>query len=261
MKKTIVSLVLGIALFGSTGSLTLRGQSPGAEQPAAKLIVEPPAPELLAKGLVSIQYRTENVRILPVFGPAALAISPRIGHLHITVDDTPQVWANTSGEPVFIYGLPPGPHKVGIAVTDANHKVLTQEVVSFEVPRRPDVKSTAKPAVQGPISVPTNQPPAKLIIDPLRPDQVAKGLAYIHYRTENLQIAPVFGPDALKISPRVGHLHVRLDDAPWGWTYASGQPVIVNGLAPGRHRIQIELADANHQPLAQNVVEFEVPQR
>ena len=35
MKKTIVSLVLGIALFGSTGSLTLRGQSPGAEQPAA----------------------------------------------------------------------------------------------------------------------------------------------------------------------------------------------------------------------------------
>jgi len=260
MKKTIVSLVLGIALFGSTGSLTLRGQSPGAEQLAAKLIVEPPAPELLAKGLVSIQYRTDNGRIMPVFGPAALAISPRIGHLHITVDDTPQVWGNTSGEPVFIYGLPPGPHKVGIAVTDANHKVLTQEVVKFEVPRRPDVKSTAKPAPQEPISVPTNQP-AKLIIDPLQPEQVAKGLAYIHYRTENLQIAPVFGPDALKITPRVGHLHVRLDDAPWGWTYASGQPVIVNGLAPGRHRIQIELADANHQPLAQNVVEFEVPQR
>ena len=111
------------------------------------------------------------------------------------------------------------------------------------------------------LSAPTDQPAAKLIIDPLRPDQVAKGLAYIHYRTENLQIAPVFGPDALKITPRVGHLHVRLDDAPWGWTYASGQPVIVNGLAPGRHRIQIELADANHQPLVQNVVEFEVPQR
>src|SRR5580765_730773 len=159
MKKTIVSLVLGIALFGSTGSLTLRGQSPGAEQPAAKLIVEPPAPELLAKGLVSIQYRTENVRIMPVFGHAALAISPRIGHLHITVDDTLLVWSNTSGEPVVIYGLPPGPHKVGIAVTDANHKVLTQEVVSFEVPRQPDVKSTASPAVQGPISVLTNQPP------------------------------------------------------------------------------------------------------
>jgi hypothetical protein len=87
MKKTIVSLVLGIALFGSTGSQTSQGQSPGGEQPAAKLIVEPPAPELLAKGLVSIQYRTENVHILPVFGPAALAISPRIGHLHITVDD------------------------------------------------------------------------------------------------------------------------------------------------------------------------------
>jgi hypothetical protein len=237
----------------------LQGQAPGAEQPAAKLIVEAPAPELLAKGLVSIQYRTENVRIMPVFGPAALAIPPRIGHLHITVDDAPQVWGNTSGEPVFIFGLPPGPHKIAIALADANHKVLTQEVVKFEVPRRPDVKS-AKPAAQIRVSAPTN-PPAKLIIDPLRPDQVAKGLAYIHYRTENLQIAPVFGPDALKITPRVGHLHVRLDDAPWGWTYASGQPVIVNGLSPGRHRIHIELADANHQALAHKVVEFEVPQR
>jgi hypothetical protein len=211
--------------------------------------------------LVAIQYRTENVRILPVFGPAALAISPRIGHIHITVDDAPLVWGNTSGEPVIINGLPPGPHKIVIALTDANHKVLTQEVVTFEVPRRPASHPAAKPAVQNPDQVPNYQPSAKIIIDPLQPEQLAKGLVYLHYRTENLRIAPVFGPDALKIFPRVGHLHVRLDNAPWYWTYASGQPVIVNGLSPGRHRILIELVDANHQVLAQNVVEFEVPQR
>ena len=138
MKKIIVSFVLGALLFGSTGSLTSQAQSP-AEQPPAKLIVAPPEPDLLAKGLVAIQYRTENVRILPVFGPAALAISPRIGHLHVTVDDAPLVWGNTSGEPVVINGLPPGPHKIGIALTDANHKILVQEVVKFEVPRgRPE---------------------------------------------------------------------------------------------------------------------------
>src|SRR5260221_11435345 len=47
----------------------------------ANLIVDPPIPEQLALGRVFIQYRTENLRILPVFGNAALAVSPRLGHL------------------------------------------------------------------------------------------------------------------------------------------------------------------------------------
>lgn len=261
MKKTIVSLVLGVLLFGAAASLTSQAQSP-AEQPAAKLMVDPPVPELLAKGVVAINYRTENMRILPVFGPEALTISPRIGHMHITVDDSPLVWGNTSGEPVIINGLPPGPHKIGIALTDANHKVVAQEIVKFDVPKRPPLKPTVTVAVQNrPNPVATDQAPAKLIIDPLEKDKLAKGLLYLYYRTENLQIAPVFGRDALKITPRVGHLHVRLDDAPWYWTYASGQPVIVAGLSPGSHRIAIDLVDANHRPLTQNVVEFEVPQK
>ena len=48
-------------------------------EPLAKLIVDPPIPEQLALGRVFIQYRTENLRILPVFGNAALAVSPRVG--------------------------------------------------------------------------------------------------------------------------------------------------------------------------------------
>ena len=47
-----------------------------------KLIVDPPIPEQLALGRVFIQYRTENLRIVPVFGKAALEVSPRVGHLH-----------------------------------------------------------------------------------------------------------------------------------------------------------------------------------
>jgi hypothetical protein len=38
-------------------------------------------------GRVFIQYRTENLRILPVFDATALQVSPRVGHLHDKVDD------------------------------------------------------------------------------------------------------------------------------------------------------------------------------
>jgi hypothetical protein len=39
-------------------------------------------------------YRVVNLRILPVGGAAARNLSPRVGHLHITVDDLPWPWAD-----------------------------------------------------------------------------------------------------------------------------------------------------------------------
>jgi hypothetical protein len=33
---------------------------------------------------------------------------------------------------------------------------------------------------------------------------------------------PAFGPKALDDSPRIGHIHVSVDDAPWHWADASG---------------------------------------
>ena len=44
-----------------------------------------------------IQYRTENLRVVPVFGKGALDVSPRIGHLHITVDDAPWHFVDSDG--------------------------------------------------------------------------------------------------------------------------------------------------------------------
>ena len=41
------------------------GVLPLASEPPAKIIIDPPVPEALARGLVVIQYRTENLRILP----------------------------------------------------------------------------------------------------------------------------------------------------------------------------------------------------
>jgi hypothetical protein len=85
---------------------------PLQNEPSAKIVIDPPLAEPLSHGRVVIQYRTENLHIVPVFGPAAPAVSPRIGHIHVTVHDAPWVWADASGEPVVLNGLPPPPGKV-----------------------------------------------------------------------------------------------------------------------------------------------------
>ena len=76
------------------------------------------------------------------------------------------------------------------------------------------------PAAVAPLAQP--QPPAKLIVDPPLAGPLSKGAVFIQYRAENLRIEPVFGPDALKVTPRIGHIHVVVDDAPWHWADASG---------------------------------------
>jgi uncharacterized protein DUF6130 len=117
----------------------IRGPSPLVaieNEPPAKLIVDPPLAEQLAQGLVFIQYRTENLRVVPVFGKGALDVSPRIGHLHITVDDAPWHFVDASGETVIVVGLTRGPHKVLFELADPTHRVITSETVSFTLPER-----------------------------------------------------------------------------------------------------------------------------
>ena len=109
--------------------------SPETQEPA-RLIVGPPLPEFLSRGLVIIQYRTENLRIVPVFGPAALDVKPRIGHLHITVDDAGWHWVDASGEQLIIQGLDPGLHSVGIDLADPTHRVIDSQTVHLEIPPR-----------------------------------------------------------------------------------------------------------------------------
>lgn len=115
----------------------IRGPSPLVaidNEAPARLIVDPPLPDQLAQGLVFIQYRTENLRVVPVFGKGALDVSPRIGHVHITVDDAPWHFVDASGETVIVVGLPPGPHKVLFELADPTHRVITSETVSFMLP-------------------------------------------------------------------------------------------------------------------------------
>ena len=119
----------------------VRGATPYAEiqnEPAPRLFVDPPLPDLLGRGVVWIQWRTENVHIVPVFGKGALNASPRVGHLHIQVDDVPWWWADASNiNTIDLAGMPPGPHKIRIDLVDANHQVFPGQsrTVTFTVPK------------------------------------------------------------------------------------------------------------------------------
>jgi hypothetical protein len=107
-----------------------------------------------------------------------------------------------------------------------------------------------------------SEPPAKILIDPPLAELLAsRGVAIIQYCAQNLHIAPVFGPNALAISLRVGHLHVRLDDAPWVWADASGNPIILMGLPSGPYQVLRELEDANHHTLNRGTVTFVLPEK
>ena len=140
--KTLAAVAAGTVLATSAfaqSAREIRGASPYdtiENEPAPKLIVDPALPGPLAQGIFQVQYRVENVRILPVFGAGALNASPRLGHLHITVDDLPWLWADASdNNTVDIAGLPPGEHKVKIELVDANHKVFPRTSGDADVHR------------------------------------------------------------------------------------------------------------------------------
>src|SRR6476620_4605561 len=140
-----VGAVIAIALCAVAAEAQTAKEVKGAtplvavpNEAPAKLVVDPPIPEQLVQGRVFIQYRTENLRILAVFGNAALTVSPRLGHLHYYVDDQSWPTVDTSGETVVLVGLKPGPHKVKLELADATHKPIpaASQVVEFTVPQQ-----------------------------------------------------------------------------------------------------------------------------
>ena len=119
----------------ATGALAQSTVVPIDNEPTPRLIVEPPLPGPLAQGVVFIPYRVENLRILPVAGPAARNLSPRVGHLHITVDDLPWLWADFGqSNTIVLAGMPRGQHKVLIEVVDPEGNVFTRQAVTFYSP-------------------------------------------------------------------------------------------------------------------------------
>lgn len=104
------------------------------DEPPPRLFVDPPLAGPLAQGRAFVQYRAENMRIMPVFGEAALAVSPRIGHVHVTVDDAPWHFIETSGETIVVVGLPAGDHQLRVELADTTHRIVDCQAIEFTVP-------------------------------------------------------------------------------------------------------------------------------
>ena len=70
----VIAAGLTAASGGAQTARQVRGApavEPLPDEPPAKIVVDPPHAEALSEGRVVIQYRTENLHIAPVFGPAA----------------------------------------------------------------------------------------------------------------------------------------------------------------------------------------------
>jgi hypothetical protein len=136
LAAVVASTVVATSALGQSPSEGSSPFLPIEGEPAPKLIVDPPLPDPLARGAVLIPYRTENFRILPLFGEAASQVSPRVGHLHATVDDAAWRWADTGGgtNTIVVVGLPPGPHKVKLELASPEHEIFTGQTVTFTVP-------------------------------------------------------------------------------------------------------------------------------
>ena len=96
----LVALSASVAMAQSTTEVLAQAAVPPlmASPRAAKIVVDPPLAEPLSRGVVFIHYRTENLLLVPVFGPKAVEVSPPIGHLHVALDGASWGWGNTSGE-------------------------------------------------------------------------------------------------------------------------------------------------------------------
>ncbi|MEI9910635.1 MAG: DUF6130 family protein [Bacteroidota bacterium] len=59
---------------------------------------------------------------------------PVSGYLHITLDDLPWRWLDTSNEPITINGLPAGQHHILVQMVGPTHKVIDSKTITFIVP-------------------------------------------------------------------------------------------------------------------------------
>lgn len=143
MKRIIASaLLVSAALLSPATPAFAEGPTPKASQfipikdePAAKLYVDAPLAGPLARGVAVIPYRLENFRVLPIFGAAAVGVSPRAGHLHVTVNELPWHWADAGNtDTVVVADLPAGRHSVLIELATPEHQIIVSQRVHFDVP-------------------------------------------------------------------------------------------------------------------------------
>ena len=73
MMRVFIAIVVAIPVLWASNT------NAQTAEPAAKLVVDPPLAETLSRGVAFINYRTENLQVVPVFGSQALNVSPASG--------------------------------------------------------------------------------------------------------------------------------------------------------------------------------------
>src|SRR5450432_1289284 len=207
------------------------------------------APALQVKMAATIKAKVTKVRTSHL----AMLVDPK-AVTNVIIDAADRVQSGKVG-----YGAT---ETKGVAADDASSSpapvVQLASRTQAQTSGTPMARDLRGPAPVVPLA---GQPPVKIIIDPPLADSLAHGRVVIQYRAENLRIVQVFGPNALDVSPRIGHIHVTVDDAPWHWLDASGEPLTITGLTAGSHKVLIELVNAAHQTLDYGVVKFDIPMR
>jgi hypothetical protein len=138
--------------------------------------------------------------------------------------------------------------------------IRTILIIGLTIPSPQASPRAVAAATQHPGSVPvaeSHRP--SIVIESPAPDSTLRGPAIVGFRTENIRMASVFAaasPDPGSIPS--GHLHVKVDSAPWHWVHATADPVVISALPPGTHTVRLELADKNHQPLDVQTVTFTI---
>jgi hypothetical protein len=142
LTKTLATMVAA-AVFSASAFAQSASEVPHASalvpsksEAAPKLVLGEPFPEALARGALVVPYRVENLRILPILGPGAGEISPRVGHLHVGIDDLPWHWADfgENAQTIVVVGLAAGQHKLAVGLAGSDHHVYGTETVTFTIP-------------------------------------------------------------------------------------------------------------------------------
>ncbi|MDR3374327.1 MAG: DUF6130 family protein [Ancalomicrobiaceae bacterium] len=103
------------------------------------------------------------------------------------------------------------------------------------------------------------EPPAQFASAIVLPAPLARGVVVIAFHADNLKLVPVYGDAAVAVTPRIGHLHITLDEAAWHWLQASEELIVIQGLAKGPHHVVLDLADPAHHVLASKRLDFVIP--
>ena len=75
MAKAFIGFIVAIVVSSASNALAQTADP----QPAAKIVVDQPLAEPFSRAVVFIHYRTENLQIVPVFGPKAVEVRPASG--------------------------------------------------------------------------------------------------------------------------------------------------------------------------------------